>query len=72
MDGLVCDDALLGVIFSPSSPLKLRLLYRLAWSVPPVRTVSSALLARLCAGFDGCGELAASEVPFGVDCEGAA
>jgi len=72
VDGLVCNTALLGVIFSPSSPLKLRLLYRLAWSAPPARIVSSALLARLWAGFDGCGEPTASEMTFGVDCEGAA
>jgi hypothetical protein len=71
--GLTCNDALLGVTFSPSSPLKLRLLYRLAGSVPPMRItcVSSALLARLWAGFDGCGELAASELPFGVGWEAA-
>lgn len=55
---LTCNDAMAEVtLLSPSSPLKLRLLYRLAGSIPPERItcVSSALFARLCPGLNGCG-----------------
>ena len=59
-------------MFSASSPLKLRLLYRLAGSKPPERItcVSSALFARLCPGLNGGGKPAAPVLPFCVDCVG--
>jgi hypothetical protein len=52
---LTCIDAMLAVSAFPSSPLKLRLLYRLAASAPLDRPIeeSSALIARLWPGLVG-------------------
>lgn len=68
---LACNGTMLGAMFSASSPLKLRLLYRLAGSTPPERItcVSSALFARLCPGLNGAGSSGAPEIPFDVDCD---
>ena len=48
-----CNDGTFVVVFPDSSPVRLRLLYRLAGSMPPDwgTCVSSALLARLCPDF---------------------
>jgi hypothetical protein len=66
---LTCKDAMVEVtLLSPSSPLKLRLLYRLAGSIPPGRItcVSSALLARLWPGVKPALPMAS----LGAGCDG--
>jgi hypothetical protein len=70
---LACSVAMLeAAVLSPSSPLKLRLLYRLAGSIPLERItcVSSALFARLCPGLNGGGKLTAPVPSFCVGCDG--
>lgn len=64
-----CNDAMFEERFFSSNPLKLRLLYRLAGSSPPVRMtcVSSALLARLCPSLPEGGESGLLRTAFCVD-----